>query len=167
MTFRHLQEITTDRNEIIAAIKDQSELVELSDDQESVRRRRDKPEGEHDQVLADYKRRSVFIGNFPRYTTFDEIKNDYLALYGNIPSFVMRRAKSNQSFRGSIFATFETEELAREFLENPAAEDFYGVALERQMQLDYEKNRPPRTSGSSLLSSFISSVIHYDIPYDI
>uniref|UniRef100_A0AC34FMT1 Uncharacterized protein n=1 Tax=Panagrolaimus sp. ES5 TaxID=591445 RepID=A0AC34FMT1_9BILA len=152
ITFKHLKEITTDPKEIIRATKNGSELVELSDNEESVRRRRDKPEGDHDAVLAEYKKRSVYVGNFPLSTKFDEIKNDYLALYGKVPSFVMRRAKNGQKFRGSIFATFETEELARQFLTNPVAQIFRGNVLDRQMQLDYEQSHPPRTAPTHVIN---------------
>uniref|UniRef100_A0AC34FVU9 Uncharacterized protein n=1 Tax=Panagrolaimus sp. ES5 TaxID=591445 RepID=A0AC34FVU9_9BILA len=150
MTFKHLKEISKNRKEIIHAIKYFSLLVELSDDKESVRRRRDKPEGDHDAVLAEYKSRSVYIGNFPLYTTFDELKNDYLALYGIVPSFVMRRDGETQEFRGSIFATFESEELAQQFLKNPVAKIFRGHFLYRQMQLDYEIRHPPQPSRRRL-----------------
>ena len=61
MKFKNLQKITTDRDEIVKALKSQSELVEVAEDEESVRRSPEKPVGNHDEVLDDFKRRSVFI----------------------------------------------------------------------------------------------------------
>uniref|UniRef100_A0AC35EV17 Uncharacterized protein n=1 Tax=Panagrolaimus sp. PS1159 TaxID=55785 RepID=A0AC35EV17_9BILA len=138
LTFKHLRELTTSRAEVIDALRYRSELVEVSFDDDCVRRNPQKPEGNHDEVLKDYKRRSVYIGGFPLDTTFDELKV-YLEMYGNVPSFVTRRDGETQQFRGSIFATFETEQLAQQFLANPTAGIYGGHFLERKMQLDYEK----------------------------
>uniref|UniRef100_A0A914PLR1 RRM domain-containing protein n=1 Tax=Panagrolaimus davidi TaxID=227884 RepID=A0A914PLR1_9BILA len=140
LRFKHLRELTSSPAEVIDALRNRSELVEVSADDDCVRRNPEKPEGNHDEVLKDYKRRSVYIGGFPLRTTFDQLKA-YLEMYGNVPSFVTRRDSETQQFRGSIFATFETEQLAQQFLANPTAGIYHGRFLDRKMQLDYEQYR--------------------------
>lgn len=65
MCFKRLRELTTNPNDVVAAIRNQSNVVEISDD--GLRIRRQAPmlsEVEHRELIQAYKRRSVFIVRF-------------------------------------------------------------------------------------------------------
>uniref|UniRef100_A0A480W3A4 Lupus La protein n=1 Tax=Sus scrofa TaxID=9823 RepID=A0A480W3A4_PIG len=117
--FNRLNRLTTDFNVIIEALsKSKAELMEISEDKTKIRRSPSKPLPEvTDEYKNDLKNRSVYVKGFPTDATLDDIK-DWLEDKGEILNIQMRRTL-HKTFKGSIFAVFDSIESAKKFVKTP------------------------------------------------
>uniref|UniRef100_A0A914PW96 Uncharacterized protein n=1 Tax=Panagrolaimus davidi TaxID=227884 RepID=A0A914PW96_9BILA len=120
-TFNRLNGLKTDKSGIAAALKD-SDIVDISKDNEKVRRN---PEVK--------KRSTVYIKGFPLEATLDDVM-EYLKAHGEIVNVIMRRFKRSGLFKGSVFATFKDNKVAENFVENEDTQGFKNIELIRIMQ---------------------------------
>jgi lupus La protein len=136
LTFNRLKQLTSDKALIAAAVKD-SEVVDVSEDGEKVRRNPDVPIPENSlEFWQEVKTRTVYIKGFPPETTLDDVM-EFLKPHGTVVNVVMRRVKASKAFKGSIFATFKTKEDAENFVKNEDTQKYKDIELTRMMQNDY------------------------------
>uniref|UniRef100_A0A914P2H5 Uncharacterized protein n=1 Tax=Panagrolaimus davidi TaxID=227884 RepID=A0A914P2H5_9BILA len=130
LTFNRLKQITTDKAAIIAAVES-SELVDVSEDSEKVRRNPAVPIPENSCEFWQEK-------GFPPKTTLDDIM-EFLRPRGEIVNVFMRKRKfkNSKAFKGSIFATFKDKESAENFVKSEGTQKFKDIDLIRMMQNDY------------------------------
>ncbi|XP_048340053.1 lupus La protein [Sphaerodactylus townsendi] len=117
--FNRLNRLTKDFDAIVGALrKSKAGLMEVSEDNTKIRRSPTKPVPE---ITEKYKSavnsRSVYIKGFPLDATLDDIK-EWLENKGKVESIQMRKT-FQKSFKGSIFAVFDTVESAKQFVEIP------------------------------------------------
>uniref|UniRef100_A0A8D0GY75 Small RNA binding exonuclease protection factor La n=1 Tax=Sphenodon punctatus TaxID=8508 RepID=A0A8D0GY75_SPHPU len=117
--FNRLSHLTKDFEVIIEALrKSKTELMEISEDKTKIRRSPNKPLPEvTDQYKNAVKSRSVYIKGFSTDATLDDIK-EWLEGKGSIENIQMRRTL-HKTFKGSIFAVFDSVESAKKFVEIP------------------------------------------------
>ncbi|XP_038606967.1 lupus La protein [Tachyglossus aculeatus] len=117
--FNRLSRLTTDFNVIVEALKkSKAELMEISEDETKIRRSPNKPLPEvTDEYKNDVKNRSIYVKGFPTDATLDDIK-EWLEGKGQVQNIQMRRTL-HKSFKGSIFAVFDSVESAKKFVEVP------------------------------------------------
>uniref|UniRef100_A0A914ZC05 Uncharacterized protein n=1 Tax=Panagrolaimus superbus TaxID=310955 RepID=A0A914ZC05_9BILA len=136
LTFNRLKQLTTDKVAIVAAIKD-SEVVDVSEDGEKVRRNPAVPIPENSlEFWQEVKTRTVYVKGFPPETTLDDIM-EYLKPHGTIVNVVMRRLKESRAFKGSIFATFKDKEAAEKFVKSEDTLKYKDTEVTRMLQNDY------------------------------
>ncbi|XP_072539057.1 lupus La protein [Salminus brasiliensis] len=115
LKFNRLKSLTSDAAVIIKSLqKSKTGLLEISEDQTKIRRCPSKPLPEHDEEYKDtVKHKSIYMKGFPLDTTLDEIK-EWLADKGTVENIQMRKGPQ-KTFKGSIFAVFESEDAAKAF----------------------------------------------------
>nr|XP_045003371.1 lupus La protein [Jaculus jaculus]XP_045003372.1 lupus La protein [Jaculus jaculus]XP_045003373.1 lupus La protein [Jaculus jaculus]XP_045003374.1 lupus La protein [Jaculus jaculus]XP_045003375.1 lupus La protein [Jaculus jaculus]XP_045003376.1 lupus La protein [Jaculus jaculus] len=115
--FNRLNRLTTDFKVIVEALsKSKAKLMEISADKTKIRRSPSKPLPEvTDEYKNDVKNRSVYIKGFPTDATLDDIK-EWLEDKGQILNIQMRRTL-HKTFKGSIFAVFDSIHSAKKFVE--------------------------------------------------
>uniref|UniRef100_A0A8C4YB25 Small RNA binding exonuclease protection factor La n=1 Tax=Gopherus evgoodei TaxID=1825980 RepID=A0A8C4YB25_9SAUR len=117
--FNRLSSLSKDFNVIVESLrKSKAGLMEISEDKTKIRRSPNKPLPEvNDQYKNAIKNRSVYIKGFPTDATLDDIK-EWLEGKGSVENIQMRRTLS-KTFKGSIFAVFDSVESAKKFTEIP------------------------------------------------
>lgn len=117
--FNRLNRLTTDFNVIVQALgKSKAKLMEVSADKTKIRRSPSRPLPEvTDEYKNDVKNRSVYIKGFPTDATLDDIK-EWLDDKGQILNIQMRRTL-HKTFKGSIFAVFDSIQSAKKFVDTP------------------------------------------------
>uniref|UniRef100_A0AC34QPQ7 La protein n=1 Tax=Panagrolaimus sp. JU765 TaxID=591449 RepID=A0AC34QPQ7_9BILA len=136
LTFNRLKQLTTDKKVIAEALKT-SDVVDVSEDGEKVRRNPDVPIPENTlEFWNEIKTRTVYVKGFEPDTKLDDILS-YLKPYGTVQNVVMRRLKDTKAFKGSVFATFATTEEAQKVVESEDAKTFNEKEMTRMMQKDY------------------------------
>uniref|UniRef100_A0A7E4VJ83 Lupus La protein n=1 Tax=Panagrellus redivivus TaxID=6233 RepID=A0A7E4VJ83_PANRE len=136
LTFNRLKQITTDKKVIAAALAN-SEVVDVHEDGEKVRRNPDVPLPENSlEFWQEIKSRTAYVKGFEPTTTLDEIV-EFLKPFGNVQNVVMRKTKVTKLFKGSIFATFDDVETAQKFVNSEDAKTWNEKELIRMMQNDY------------------------------
>uniref|UniRef100_A0A8D0BWD2 Small RNA binding exonuclease protection factor La n=1 Tax=Salvator merianae TaxID=96440 RepID=A0A8D0BWD2_SALMN len=117
--FNRLNRLTKDFDVIVGALKkSKTELMEVSEDKTKIRRSPNKPLPEvTEQYKNAIKSRSVYIKGFPLDATLDDIK-EWIDCKGKVENIQMRRTLQ-KSFKGSIFAVFDSAESAKQFVETP------------------------------------------------
>uniref|UniRef100_A0AC35FHZ7 Uncharacterized protein n=1 Tax=Panagrolaimus sp. PS1159 TaxID=55785 RepID=A0AC35FHZ7_9BILA len=127
-----LQRITQNKAIIAAALKD-SDLVDVSDDGEKIRRKPEIPLPDNmPQYWQDLKKRTVFVKGFPLTTSNDEIM-EFLKSYGEIADLITQKKKWSRKFCGSAFVTFKDEATAQNFINNPDTTRFRQTQLVKKM----------------------------------
>ncbi|NXD67069.1 LA protein, partial [Eolophus roseicapillus] len=117
--FNRLSHLSTDFSVIVEALrKSKTGLMEISEDKTKIRRSPNKPLPElNDQYKAAVRNRSVYVKGFPLDATLDDIK-EWLEDKGPVENIQMRRTLQ-KTFKGSIFAVFDSVESAKKFTEIP------------------------------------------------
>uniref|UniRef100_A0A914PXD7 HTH La-type RNA-binding domain-containing protein n=1 Tax=Panagrolaimus davidi TaxID=227884 RepID=A0A914PXD7_9BILA len=127
-----LKRITQNKATIAAALKD-SDLVEVSDDGEKIRRNPEIPLPDNmPQFWQDLKKRTR---GFPRNTSNDEIMQ-FLNSYGEVVDLIKQKHKRAREFRGCVFVTFKDEATAQNFICNPDTNRFRQAELVKNMVND-------------------------------
>uniref|UniRef100_UPI00358EB9E0 lupus La protein-like n=1 Tax=Myxine glutinosa TaxID=7769 RepID=UPI00358EB9E0 len=117
--FNRLKSLSSDPATIAAAIKKSSNgLLEISEDGTRVRRlpSRTLPAND-DSYRENIKKRSVYVKGFPEDATLDEVK-EWIDEKSSVEVVHMRRT-CQKTFRGSVFAIFDTVENADKFVAMP------------------------------------------------
>ncbi|KAF4796841.1 kelch-like protein 23 [Turdus rufiventris] len=117
--FNRLSRLSKDFDVIVEALrKSKTGLMEINEDKTKIRRSPNKPLPElNDQYKAAIKNRSVYVKGFPLDATLDDIK-EWLEDKGPVENIQMRRTLQ-RTFKGSIFAVFDSVESAKKFTEIP------------------------------------------------
>ncbi|NXQ07036.1 LA protein, partial [Vidua macroura] len=117
--FNRLSRLSKDFGVIVEALrKSKTGLMEINEDKTKIRRSPNKPLPElNDQYKAAIKNRSVYVKGFPLDATLDDIK-EWLEDKGPVENIQMRRTLQ-RTFKGSIFAVFDSVESAKKFTEIP------------------------------------------------
>jgi len=149
MNFKRLAEMTENKPEkVIEAIKEhKSDLMEVSECSKKIRRSPENPIPSYDD---NYKRleknRTCYVKGFPETETLDSLQ-DFFDPYG-FESVYMMRVKLSKQFKGSIFVTFKTQELADKFM-NEASTKFNDTELEKMTKTAfYDKGKGKDVKGN-------------------
>lgn len=140
-TFNRLKSLSTDHQVIIDALKQStSNLLEVEEENKKIRRAKPLPEnlGEFETQL---KQNTVYVKGFPGNITLDELYG-YFEQHGKVLQIFMRRFPATRQFKGSVFATFETNEQMKEFLEKDEVK-YEDSVLSTESQEDYFKRKEP------------------------
>lgn len=128
---------------VVAALKTSNFLeVEGEEDQEMVKRK--KPYVSIPDIQKKKVAQSVYIKGFGEEgpsTQFDI--EAWLSNYGTVNLVKLRRTPNDETFKGSVFVEFHTEELAKVFVALDPAPTWKGNELKIMMKRDYlnEKTR--------------------------
>ncbi|KAJ2944513.1 hypothetical protein O0L34_g3858 [Tuta absoluta] len=125
LRFNRLAKMSTDVDVIVNALnKSTSGLLEISEDKKKVRRHPDHPIPEmNEERRKELMARTIYAKGFPKDSVLDDILKFFhsQSSQADVENVVMRRyvdRKSKQRlFKGSVFATFKSQELAQKFLE--------------------------------------------------
>lgn len=142
LTFKRLKALSEDKKVIVDAIsKSDTGLVEVSEDQEKLRRHPERPLPEmNEEVRKEIYTRTVYVKGFAPQdgTKMDELV-EFFQPYEKVVNIVMRRYFDKPSkkflFKGSVFVTFATVEQCGKFLEHKLS--YKGKNLICKMQNDY------------------------------
>merc|ERR1719452_273106 len=151
MKFKRLADLSTDKAEIVAAIKkSKAGLIAVAEDNSKIRRDPAIPLPENTEESRKLlEARTVYAKGFDKEnTTLDELLDYFNETNPNVVSIQMRNWADKKGkekvwhFKGSVFITFKTEEAAREFVESKDFK-YKDFALVIRFQKDYfeEKNK--------------------------
>merc|ERR1740128_447643 len=127
MKFKRLSELSTDKAEIIAAMKkSKAALIDIAEDGTKIRRDTSIPLPENtEESRKALEARTAYAKGFDKEnTTLDELLDHFNETNPNVVSIQMRNWADKKGkekvwhFKGSVFITFKTEEAATEFVEN-------------------------------------------------
>merc|ERR1719427_2261661 len=126
MKFKRLSDLSTDKAEIVAAIKNsKAGLIEVAEDSTKIRRDPAIPLPENtEESRKALEARTVYAKGFDKEnTTLDELIDHFNETNPKVVSVQMRNWADKKGkekvwhFKGSIFITFKSEEAATEFVE--------------------------------------------------
>jgi len=110
-SFSRMRALTEEAAAVAAALKASSELVEVSECGEKVRRSPAKP-----MEAVDNMKTGIFIRNFPTTMTLDDLQAFFakgtICEPEQISAIRMRRKAESKEFKGSVFVIFKSEEEA-------------------------------------------------------
>lgn len=134
LKFPRLKSITEDKEVIKTTIQASSSLIVEAND-EGIRRNSQMALPASIQEMADmHIDKSVYVKGFSQKELIDPII-EYLESHGGPTMNVhMRRIPKDKSFKGSIFAIFQTVESAEKFLSNADAEKLNDTVMIRMWQ---------------------------------
>lgn len=117
LTFKRLEALTRDAKTIVQCINDaKSDLVEVSENGDKIRRATDKPLPNRESYRDDVIKRTLHIKGFPLDSQFEDLYK-YCASYGNLESVQMRKTRNDGIFKGCILVVFKNKEDADKVLE--------------------------------------------------
>lgn len=140
--FNRLKQLSDDFEVLTKAIKKStSGLMEVDEDGKKIRRSPSQPLPEHNEERrSDLKRRCVYAKGFPVDASLDDIQ-EFLEKFGGIEHIQMRRLRdAEKTFKGSVFAIFNTKEAAEKFLEEESVK-YSETDLVRMWKDDYFKKK--------------------------
>lgn len=106
-TFSRMKSLSEDVSVIAEALVQSQELLEVSEDRQSVRRKTDLPEAQDNLTT------SVYVKGFPLTSTLDEIESFLAGSFdGKIQAIRMRRHPKTKEFKGSVFVELSSAEEA-------------------------------------------------------
>lgn len=123
LKFNRLRAIS-DSSDVIAAALASSDVMVVSDDKTKIKR------AEALSGTADFSSNIIYAKGFPDNAELEEIESVFQT-FGNVGRVDMRRIKSTQAFKGSVFVTFTTKESAEKAIAGPVK--FMGKPLEKVM----------------------------------
>uniref|UniRef100_A0A0X3NWC5 Lupus La protein homolog n=2 Tax=Schistocephalus solidus TaxID=70667 RepID=A0A0X3NWC5_SCHSO len=138
LKFKRLSSLTTDIDIIKKALSD-STLVEVGP--EGIRRAPSNPAPTTlNDALELHADKAVYAKGFPLDATLDEIMSWVEEVAGPTHDVFCRRFP-NKKFKGSIFATFKTNEDAKKFLESTESAEYKGNSLIRKWYKTYMEEK--------------------------
>eukprot|EP00045_Choanoeca_perplexa_P005651 m.47489 g.47489 ORF g.47489 m.47489 type:complete len:366 (-) comp13229_c0_seq2:3-1100(-) len=137
LTFNRLKALTTDANAIAAAVRGaDSTLVEVSEDNASLRRDPAKPLAEQ----AELDKRSIYAKGFSTDKLTLEYVQDWIASVGATAEAVMiRKIPASKEVKGSVFVQLATVEEAEGIVAAPQEVD--GQTLRVEMKHAYHERK--------------------------
>lgn len=145
ITFKRLASLSTDFDEIVAALnKSEEGLIQISEDKQNLRRHPERPIPEHNEERRkEIQERTAYAKGFPLESQMTELL-DFFASYDKVVNITMRKhydkPTKSYKFKGSIFLTFETKEQATAFLAKDKVV-YKERELLRKWQVDYLKEK--------------------------
>lgn len=145
ITFKRLASLSTDFEEILAALnKSEEGLIQISEDKQSLRRHPERPIPEHNEERRkEIQERTAYAKGFPLDSEMTELL-DFASAYEKVVNLTMRKhfdkPTKSYKFKGSIFLTFETKEQAKSFLDQEKI-TYKERELLRKWQVDYLKEK--------------------------
>ncbi|CAH2066011.1 unnamed protein product, partial [Iphiclides podalirius] len=121
--FNRLAKLSTDAEVIANALaKSTSGLLEISDDNKKVRRNPELPIPEmNEERRKELSSRTIYAKGFPKESTLDDLLK-FFKEFDDVENIIMRRYQERQTkkrhFKGSVFVTFKTKEMAEKFISN-------------------------------------------------
>lgn len=104
LTFKKLQQLSSDENRLVQALKDaKSENIELDESKKQIRRKNPIPDIEEYQKTL--QKRTVHISGFPTDYSFEQL-DKFCTQFGQVESLNMRRHFKTRFFKGCIHVTF-------------------------------------------------------------
>ena len=103
LTFNRLKSLSDDKSVIINALKkSDSNLLEISEDEEKIRRSLNKPLPEFDETYTqELNERTIHIKGFPEETKLDDVMK-FCKEFGPVENVEMRRFFKSKKFKVSI-----------------------------------------------------------------
>lgn len=140
LTFNRMKALSTDSEVVITALKkSKSNLMEISEDKSKVRRNVANPLPENtEERKMEVLSRSIYAKGFPLTVTLDQLLA-FFKVHGIVDNIQMRR-KLDKTFKGSVFAIFDTKEAAEKFTKDDTIK-FEGSDLIREMRADYHSRK--------------------------
>lgn len=156
ITFKRLAALSTDPNVIYEALdKSDSGLLEISEDQQSIRRHPERPLPEkNEEVRQEIQSRTAYVKGFPKEMEMPEMI-EFFKDYPKVSHVVIRKYvdKPTKSYKskGSVFVTFSTRDQCAAFLsqdvKHKEAElitkwqtDYYSGKKTERLEKQKEKN---------------------------
>ncbi|KAH8321251.1 hypothetical protein KR059_008486 [Drosophila kikkawai] len=145
ITFKRLAALSTDTEEILAALnKSEEGLIQISEDKQSLRRHPERPIPEHNEERRkEIQDRTAYAKGFPLDSEMSALL-DFASAYEKVVNVTMRKhfdkPTKSYKFKGSIFLTFETKEQAKSFLDQEKI-TYNERELLRKWQVDYLKEK--------------------------
>ncbi|GMT28522.1 hypothetical protein PFISCL1PPCAC_19819, partial [Pristionchus fissidentatus] len=135
-TFNRLKVLCEDVEKIAEAVSSvPSDILQLSEDKLKIRRNISNALPENSlEYWQKIKNRTVYMKGFPVDTKLDDIMK-FAAKFGNTENVLMRRVKTERTFKGSCFVTYKTREEAEAAQKSDSK--FDEVELSKMMQEDY------------------------------
>lgn len=137
LNFKRLAALSTDRKQIMAALKkSETGLMEISEENEKIRRSASNPLPENtEEAKKALNARTAYAKGYPKTNiSMDDLltfysENDVTIVNINMRSYVDNKAKQ-RCFKGSCFLTFKTEEDCKKFVEAPE-QKYNDIKLEK------------------------------------
>lgn len=141
LTFKRLAALSTDPEEIIAALDKSDEgLIEISEDHQRIRRHPERPLPEkNEETRKEIITRTAYLKGFPLDCEMADLI-DFFDSYPRVTNIVIRKYldKPTKLYKpkGSVFVTFSTLEQCTDFLKQEKVE-FRGTELIKKSQNDF------------------------------
>lgn len=162
LKFKRLSSICSEPSTIMEALKTSNVgLLELDAGNQRIRRKptREIPDGE--EYRKALKARTVHVIGFQSEEDIDDI-NDFLTEYGRIEGIQLQRT-SDKKFKGSLFASFFSQEDADKFIQAPMVY-YKGCELTKMSKHDYyQKLNESKNSDKKRKDSEESKTVHDDL----
>lgn len=141
ITFNRLKQLSSDATVIIHALKQsKSDLLEIDESKQTVRRSKPLPENPS-EFESTLKKNTVYVKGFDDNLSLDDLFA-FFEPFGKVLQVFMRRFPLTKQFKGSAFVTFSTQEETKSFME--LAELKHGEnVLERETQEAYLERKGP------------------------
>lgn len=149
LKFNRLNSICSDWNVITQALKESSELMEVSEDGTKIRRSPNKPlPGDSKERRDEVTSRTIYANRFPLDAKLDDLMV-FFETYGPVDNIFMKRDFHKHTFKGSVFTTYKNKEDAEKFLNDQEA-TFKDTKLEvKQWKTDYFKSKPEKKKDAA------------------
>jgi lupus La protein len=140
LKFARLKKLSPDPQVIMAALKENSKMMEVDEEGQRIRRNPDLELKEfNDEVKKETMRNTVYLKGFNKEdTTLDELLNHFKGdsvVSVHLRTFVNKK-DNKKGFKGSVFITFKNREAAEAFMAKDKVE-YKGVELIKKWQEDY------------------------------
>lgn len=139
--FNRLKQLSSDFSTIISALKKStSELLEIDEEKQRVRRLKALPENPT-EFETTLKQNTCYVKGFPESMNLDELIT-FFEQHGKVLQVFMRRIPMTKAFKGSVFVTFDSSEESTKFMELSELKHNDQV-LERETQGAYLTRKAP------------------------
>ncbi|KAK6960868.1 hypothetical protein BgiMline_033529 [Biomphalaria glabrata] len=141
LKFNRLKQITDDSKVICEALKSSSELVEVSENGDKIRRRSDKPlPGDTQERRDEINNRSIYAKGFPLDAKLDDLMS-FFETYGPTENVFMKKEFHKKTFKGSVFVVFKNKEDAAKFISEEETKYQDSVLEVKKFKADYFKDK--------------------------
>ena len=158
--------LTEDLKVVKAALAKPSKIIVFSDDFTRIRRKNPLPEA------RDAMARTLYVKGFPQTATLDELQEFFAQHSQTVEAIRFRRHKTTNTFKGSVFVEFSSEEEANKFASLDLSYGEQKLVSKKKMAYFTEKNaeiaakragKSPAPSHS-LIDKLVKVV---DVPNDV
>ncbi|KAH9498814.1 hypothetical protein Btru_005215 [Bulinus truncatus] len=141
LKFNRLKQITDDPKIICQALQDSSELLEVNESGDKIRRRTDKPlPGDTKERRDEINDRSVYAKGFPLDSKLDDLMA-FFESYGGTENVFMKKDFHKKTFKGSVFVVFKKKEDAEKFIAEAETKFNDSLLESKKFKADYFKDK--------------------------